>query len=503
MLKVRTTKTASKNTAVQVVLRSEGKTKVVKHIGSARTQTELDRLLRLAHQYIHRENNTSPLFPDFLGVDEQKHLVAIENLKFINAYHKFAYEFLSYFYELNNFATLNNSLLKDLAIIRIIEPASKIRSIELLNKYFGIKYSRNRVYRGLQKIRELKSEIEKSAVEYAKKNLAFNFSLVFYDVTTLYFETFQDDDFRKCGFSKDNKVNQPQILIALVVNHDGYPIAVETFAGNKFEGHTIIPVILKFKETYNIENLTVVADAAMLSRNNIKELEQSGLNYIVAARLSSLSETLLVRISDYINNNEGKYYRKETPLGLLICDYSEKRAAKNKAERKKQILKAQQQIANPGKIIKRLRFVKETTKSTYKLNEELIEKDKRLDGLKGYCTNIKDVSASLIVDRYKDLWIIEKSFRIAKSDLLARPIFHHQKEKIEAHVLIVFLSLCVSKTIEMLTGLSIKKARDLIWEILDIEFIDVLTNKRFYRRMESADNEMAEFLKQRKKSATY
>lgn len=305
MLKVRTTKTASKNTAVQVVLRSKKKTTVVKHIGTAKSPEELNQLLELARQYVYKKNNTAPLFPEFLGADKQRHFVAIENLKFLNACHKFAYEFLSYFYELNNFVALKNNLLKDLAIIRIIEPASKIRSIELLKKYFGIKYSRNSVYRGLLRIKKLK---------------------------------------------------------------DGYPIAIDTFAGNKFEGHTLIPVIKKFKETYNIENLTIVADAAMLSRNNIQEL----------------------------------------------------------------ILKAQKQIANPGKMIKRLRFVKETTKSTYK------------------------------------------------------------------HILIVFLSLCVTKSIEMLTGLSIKRVRDLIWSVLDIEFVDILTNKRFFRRMEAPNNEMVEFLMQRK-----
>lgn len=503
MLKVRTTKTGSKNTAVQVVLRSKRKTKVVKHIGTAKTPEELSQLLKLAKQYAYKNNDMFPLFPEVFGAEGQKHLVAVENLKFVNTCHKFAYEFLSYFYELNHFSVLDDNLLKDLALIRIIEPASKIRSIELLKEYFGIKYSRNKIYRGLLKIKALKPGIEKCAIEYARKNLAFDFSLVFYDVTTLYFETFGDDEFRKCGFSKDNKVNQPQILIALMVNKDGYPIAVDTFAGNKFEGHTIIPVILKFKEAYNIKNLTVVADAAMLSRNNINELEQAGLNYIVAARLSNLPEDLLARITDHINCREDKYYQEKTSYGLLVCDYSEKRAAKNRSDRKKQIIKAQYQISNSGKAIKRSRFVKEITKSSYELNEKLIEKDKHLDGLKGYYTNLKDVPAPLIISRYKDLWVIEKSFRIAKSDLLARPIFHRQKEKIEAHVLIVFVSLCITKTIEILTGLSIKKARDIIWKVLDIEFVDILTNKRFSRRMETDNNEMVEFLIQKTKSAAY
>ena len=126
-----------------------------------------------------------------------------------------------------------------------------------------------------------------------------------------------------------------------------------------------------------------------------------------------------------------------------------------------------------------------------------------LDGIKGYYTNLKDIDAALIASRYKDLWIIEKSFRIAKSDLMARPIFLRKKEKIEAHVLIVFLSLCISKTIEMATNLSIKKVRDTIWKILDIEFVDSLTNTRFIKRMDSIDNTMPEFLENMRNSCAY
>ena len=287
------------------------------------------------------------------------------------------------------------------------------------------------------------------------------------------------------------------------MNKDGYPIAVDVFEGNKFEGHTIIPVILKFKTAHNIDKLTVIADAAMLSFNNIKELENLSLNYIVAARLSNLSEDLLKEAEKHLNKREGIYFQKETSLGSLICDYSEKRAYKDKADRKKQLSKAQYQIDNPGKATKRLRFVKQITKSEYKLNEELIKKDEMLDGIKGYYTNLKDIDAALIASRYKDLWIIEKSFRIAKSDLMARPIFLRKKEKIEAHVLIVFLSLCISKTIEMATNLSIKKVRDTIWKILDIEFVDSLTNTRFIKRMDSIDNTMPEFLENMRNSCAY
>lgn len=492
---MRTTKTASGNIAVQIVYRQNHKTKIIKHIGSAKNEKELKTLLKLSHQYIFSKSGTIPLFPEAFGIDNQKHhVVMVENLKFINTYHNFAYEFLFYFYKFNGFAKIKNKLLKDLSIIRIIEPSSKLRSAELLDKYFGIKYTRNIIYKNLKSIKPLKLEIERIALKYAKNNLGFDFSIVFYDVTTLYFETFKDDALRKPGFSKDGKSNQPQILIALVVNHDGYPIAVNIFEGNKFEGHTIIPVILELEKRCKIKSLTVVADAAMLSYDNLEELKKHGLHYIVAAKLSNLSQGLLEEISVFFNKKESVYFSKETEYGRLICDYSEKRASKDKSDRKKQIIKAQKQIDDHSKITKRLRFVKEKTKSVYELNKELIKKDELLDGIKGYYTNLKNIKDELIVARYKDLWIIEKSFRIAKSDLAARPVFHHKKESIEVHILIVFVSLCIVKSIELLTGFSIKKVKDMIWNILDIEFVDDLTNKKFLKRMETTSNKMVQFL---------
>lgn len=490
MLKIRTIKTASKNIAVQIVWRKNHKTKIVKHIGTAKNKEELETLIELAEQYINTKTETISLFPE----TKNYHLVAVENLKFVHAYHNFAYEFLSYFYELNGFNKIKNDLLKNLSIIRIIEPASKLRSIELMEKHFGKKYTKNMIYKNLPKIKPLNQDIENIAVNYARNHLSFDFSLVFYDVTTLYFESFNNDEFKKCGFSKDNKSNQPQVLIGLVVNKDGYPIAVNIFEGNKFEGHTIIPVILNLKKRYKIKNLTVVADAAMLSFKNIDELKNNGLNYIVGARLANLSDKLLKEISESLNQKEKYYYKIKNQNGYLICDYSKKRAAKDKIDRKKQLLRAQLQIKNPSKSIKKSRFVKEITKSEFTLNQELIAKDELSDGIKGYYTNLIDVSDNLIVSRYKDLWHVEKSFRIAKSDLMARPIFHYKKESIETHILMVFVSLCVSKSIELLTGLSIKKVKDMIWDILDIEFIDSLTNEKFTKRMDTVSNKMVEIL---------
>jgi len=169
-------------------------------------------------------------------------------------------------------------LLTDLVLMRIIEPASKLRSLELLKDYFGVKHLRKHFYEALPQIATLKDQVEKKAIALAKKEFNFDFSLVFYDVTTLYFESFKADDLRKPGFSKDGKSAQPQIVIGLIVNYDGFPIAYEIFEGNRFEGHTLIPVILAFKKKHKIKTLTVVADAAMISQDNIKALEENGIN---------------------------------------------------------------------------------------------------------------------------------------------------------------------------------------------------------------------------------
>jgi len=494
MFKMRTVKTRSGKTAVQVVFRHSHRTEIVQHIGSAGNDKRLLELKKLAGQIIRQKDPQIALFPKETENDRGSDLVLVGNLDAVKYRHLFAYEYLSRFYTLNGFDQLENQLVKDLAVIRVIEPSSKLRSLMLLKKYFGVIHSENVLYKTFGSLERLQSRAEGLAVDYAKKHLHFDFSLVFYDVTTLYFETFNEDisindsnnpkrhGLRRFGFSKDNKPGQPQILIALVVNTDGYPVAVNIFEGSKFEGHTMIPVILDLKTKYRITNLTVVADAAMLSAKNMEELDKLGLQYIVGARLSYLSSDLLQQISTALNKQPGKYFRTKTPLGYLVCDYSDLRAAKDRSDRRKQLVRAQSQIDNPAKFFRRSRFVRETTASVYEINQKLIEKDELLDGIKGYCTNLKDTDNTIIVSRYKDLWKIEKAFRIAKSDLLARPIFHRKKENIKAHILIVFISLCMVKSIELQTGQSIRNVRDKIWEVLDIELKDKLTGKTYVKR---------------------
>lgn len=353
------------------------------------------------------------------------------------------------------------------------------------------------MYEKLPKMNMLKSDAESYAVAYAKEHLSFDFSVVFYDVTTLYFETFTEDadGFRKTGFSKDNKANQPQIVIGLIVTREGFPVSFEVFEGSTFEGKTFIPTITKFRDTYDIKNLIVVADAAMISFDNIEKLKDNNLSYIVGGRVANLKRSEMEEISKNLGNTDGGTTRIATERGLLICDFSATRYRKDKWEMEKQIVKAEK-LLEKNEGIKRTKFLmnKDKKKTEQILNTELIEKTKLLLGIKGYYTNLITESNETIITHYHNLWHVEKAFRIAKSDLEARPVFHHKKEIIEVHILIVFISLCVVKAIELLTKHSIKKVKDMIWQILDIEFTDTFTKRDYSKRMVTRGNQMVELL---------
>lgn len=258
----------------------------------------------------------------------------------------------------------------------------------------------------------------------------FSYDLVFYDVTTLYFESFEADDLRKNGFSKDNKSQQPQILIALMVSKERLPIAYEIFPGNTFEGHTFIPMIQRFISKNNVRTLTVVADAAMISTENSAVLNEKNINYIVDARLGNISSDLLTKIDSNIVRKEGKSIRIKTVNGNLICGYSSVPYRKDKYEMEKQIYRARYFIDNPFKS-KKLKFTKSSGQKV-ELNQKLIDKTHKLLGIKGYYTNLPESIADnqTIIKRYRELYRIEQVFRISKSDLRIRPIFHYKEERI-------------------------------------------------------------------------
>ncbi len=471
-MKIRVVKTASNATAVQVVRYQNNKRIVLQHIGSAHSTAALNDLKILAEEWIKDYTRQLSIFPD----ENPNQLLHLSHSTFIGVKYRFFYDQIRAIQDMIKLDGLP-SILNDLVAIRIFEPASKLRSLELMEQFFGVCHNRKAYYKIAPGCIELKKTVEQKVVDFASVHYAFKFDILFYDVTTLYFETFEEDGLRKNGFSKDNKSQQPQILIALMVSKEGLPVAYEVFSGNTFEGHTIVPVMEDFIKRNGVKDFTVVADAAMISTENVKLLTQSNINYIVGARLGNIPAALMGAIDKSISREDGKSIRIKTGSGYLVCSYSSVRYRKDKYEMEKQIEKAKQVIAKPSKS-KKLKFT-QTKDQEIELNEALIEKTKKLLGIKGYYTNLEAsvVDDKTIIERYHELYKIEQAFRISKNDLQTRPIFHFKEEPIKLHILVCFMALVISKHIELKTGISIRRFIDESKKIIDGEILNHITQK--------------------------
>lgn len=482
MYHIRTTKTSSKATAVQVVRYENRKLIVAAHIGSAHNTEELSALKKSASAWIEKISKQVPLFP----VNRlDANFIQLDKCQYLGVRYGFIHEVLTQVAKHFDFCSLTDKkMFVDLIIIRIIEPASKLYSLELLNEFFNIRYLRKDFYRYLPEFALLKDKTENKILALAKNEFNFDFSLVFYDVTTLYFETFQSDELRKPGFSKDGKSRQPQVLIGLIVDVQGFPVAYEMFRGNEFEGKTFIPIISAFKRKHAIKKLTIVADAAMLSLDNVKTLKANGLSYIVGARISNLSGKLTGKIDSKLKRKNKTSIRLETEHGTLVCDFSEKRYRKDKSDMDKQIKKAEMLLKNPGRA-KRAKFIKGKTKTKLEINDELIEKTKLLLGIKGYYTNLpKKIDNETIIKQYHNLWHVELAFRIAKNDLEIRPIYHFKQQTIEVHILICFMALAICKYMEIKTGSSTRQIVKILKSVTDARIKNILTGEKITMRSE-------------------
>jgi transposase len=290
---------------------------------------------------------------------------------------------------------------------------------------------------------------------------------VLYDVSTLYFETDAGDGFREPGFSKERRL-EPQITIGLLTDATGFPLAVEAFEGNKAETATMLPVINAFKTAHQLTDVTVVADAGMISEANQVALQASGLSFILGTRIPFLP--------DVVREWRDKHPDEAIPDGLVLTQpwpatstekargipdrvvyyqYRHDRSRRTLRGIDEQVAKAQRAVDGHA-TVKRNRFIK-LTGATKSVNRDLEAKARGLAGLKGYTTNLTGAGADFVIDAYHQLWRIEKSFRMSKHDLQARPIYHHKRESIDAHLTIVFAALAVSHYIEHQTGWSIKR----------------------------------------------
>lgn len=483
MYKIRQIKYSSNSVSIQVYQIINRKRVIIRHIGTARNAQEKADLITLAQDFIYKASKQLSLFED----SQASTLFSLKNCEFIGIYYSFIHEVLSKIIINIGYDKIGKILLLDLVIMRIVEPASKLHSFELLEQYFGIRHRRQSYYESAKEWLILKSKVESITVKFAKKQFDFNYDILFYDVTTLYFETFEEDTLRKNGFSKDNKSQQPQVVVALMVTKEGFPIAYEIFPGNTFEGHTIIPVVKKFIKQNRVKNITVIADAAMISTENIQQLKENKINYIVGARLGNLSHKLIKEIDEKVSREDGKSTRLVLENGYLICNYSSVRYRKDKYEMDKQIVRAKQVIEYPAKY-KKLKFTT-STGQRLELNEKLIEKTEKLLGIKGYHTNLEEhlVDNQTIINRYHELYRIEQAFRISKHDLQTRPIFHYKEEPVKLHLLICFMALAISKYIEIQADISIKRFIQEAKKITDGRLKNKITQKETRLRVSLND----------------
>ena len=470
-MRIRKVKTGSGKYALQVVSGVSGNLIVHKHVGSYSSESEKENLLTKAGNYIEAKTGQEDLFKNISKPDFSE--IAILESKPI-----FAYKFLSEIYSRLGFDEYCDPVLKDLIIARIFSPSSKIEARELLLDSFERKYSLKTIYRHLKATFDdkFKEFIQGKLIAFVKKDLEDSLRLILYDVTTLYFDSQVRIGLKEFGFSKDHRPNDTQIIVGLVVNRDGFPLYFDVFRGNTFEGHTLLATIFKIIKLLNNPKIIVVADSAMLSKINIEALDKRGIGFIVGARLSNLPTKLIDNISSSLGKTDKKINSFAYNDFKLVCQYLTKRANKDRSDRQKQVLKAQDLVNKPSGAISRFRFLKKSLNQKYVINEELILKSEKLEGIKGYITNT-DLTPQEIIEKYHSLWRIENCFRITKSDLLARPIFHRLDETIKAHLVIVFAGLAVTRFIEIKTNLSIKKVIKIISKVLTHKVKNIKTGE--------------------------
>jgi transposase len=490
-LHVHIQKKKNKSGSVSIQIRQRGKigSHLIKTIGCSSNTGQIKRLVaegrleiarRQGQQAFHFEEfQEKELLKLFLDGIKDISLVGPELL-------------LGKIYDEIGFNAIDEELFKHLVITRLVYPVSKLKTVDYLFKYKGIKISVDSVYRYLDKLKyQQMRQVQEISFQHTLQLFDGKLSIVFYDVTTLYFEASEEDDFRKIGYSKDGKHQQPQIVLGLLVSAGGYPIDYHLFEGNKYEGDTLLPVIEHFENKHKPENLIVVADAGLLSNKNIQLLIEKNYEYILGARIKNesnliKSSILKLKLQDGASQSITKSNKQQ-----LIISYSNKRAKKDAHNRKRGLAKLEKTL-NAGKLSKQHinnkgynKYLKMEGKITIAIDYEKYKEDAKWDGLKGYLTNTA-LTNEEIIKQYKQLWMIEKTFRISKTDLRIRPIYHRLQRRIEAHICIAFAACKIYKELErqlyaMKSTLSPEKVINILKTIYQITIKTPYSNTRHDR----------------------
>jgi hypothetical protein len=360
-------------------------------------------------------------------------------------------------------ATGGDEVFAQLVLARIIEPTSKLDSARVLAEAGIAPVSYPTLNRRLRAFAVPSWRQRLSAACAARAGLG-PASLVLYDVSTLYFETDEGDGFREPGFSKERRLD-PQITIGLLTDGSGFPLAVEAFEGNRAETATMLPTIRAFMTAHRLREVTIVADAGMVSAANQRAIEAEGLSFILGARIAGVPHVVRCWHDEHPGRQipDGLVLTQPWPAGptdqrrdqVIHYQYRGDRARRTLRGIDEQVGKAQRAVAGKAPV-KRNRFIT-ISGGTKTVNRALETKARTVAWWKGYVTNLVDADPAFVIGAYHQLWQIEKSFRMSKHDLQARPVFHHKRESIEAHLTVVFAALAVSRWIEHETGWSIKR----------------------------------------------
>jgi len=287
---IRQKRNKSGRISVQVIDKSNGY-RVVKTLGAASDPDEIERLVALGKVFIERQSGQYSLFPQ----DEHDNAVVLDfvsTLKNTSIRTVGPELIFGRLFDEIGFDAIPEPMFREIVVARLVYPTSKLKTVDYLYRYQGKIVSPDSIYLFLDRLKDRYSQQAQEIAYRHSRKILKRISVVFYDMTSLYFEAEDEDDLRKIGFSKDGKFQNPQIMLGLLVGENGYPIGYDIFEGNTFEGKTLLPVLQRIQQKYSFGKPVVVADAAMLSRRNLDTLEREKYPFIVAARLRNETEAV-------------------------------------------------------------------------------------------------------------------------------------------------------------------------------------------------------------------
>ena len=468
--------------SVQVIYKNRGKYKVYKTIGSSSVADDIEKLCVEGKKWIKNYIGQTDMFASYeqdiikQNEIEETHRVLgnVDNL-LINGTELLLWRV----YRHVGFDEIDDDVLRQLVIARLSQPLSKKATVDYLKSHYDEDVQLSKIYRYMDKLNNTQQEkVQQISVKHTMKILGGNIGIVFYDVTTLYFESDYSDELREKGYSKDGKHSQPQVVLGLLVSRGGYPLSYSIFNGAQYEGYTMLPIVEDFVQRFKLEEFIVVADSGLMNQKNIELLESAGYKYIIGARIKNESEEVKRWIVS-LSKIDGSFYELgKLPKSRLIVGYSENRAKKDQYNRLKGVkrLKAAYKSGTLTKenINKRgyNKFLEISDNIQVAINQEKISDDEKWDGLKGYLTNT-NFYAQDVYESYRDLWVIEQAYRITKGTLEMRPMFHFTQKRIQAHVCICFVAYKVYRELERILiknniNLSVNKVLSIAKTIITI-----------------------------------